>query len=91
MKKIIIACSCTNETYYEKSVRLPEAATMEKKIDIAAHVIPTPEQLKWQSLELTAFLHFGINTFTGNEWGDGTDSPELFNPSELDCRQWPAS
>ena len=95
MKKIItavaagiIACSCTNETYYEKSVSFPEGATLEEKIDIAAHVVPTPEQLKWQSLELTAFLHFGINTFTGNEWGDGTDSPELFNPSELDCRQW---
>ena len=95
MKKIItafaagiIACSCANETYYEKTVRFPEGATLEEKIDIAAHVVPTPEQLKWQSLELTAFLHFGINTFTGNEWGDGTDSPELFNPSELDCRQW---
>ena len=95
MKKIItafaagiIACSCANETYYEKTVRFPEGASLEEKIDIAAHVVPTPEQLKWQSLELTAFLHFGMNTFTGNEWGDGTDSPELFNPSELDCRQW---
>lgn len=95
MKKIItalaagiMACGCANETYYEKSVRFPEGASLEEKIDIAAHVVPTPEQLKWQSLELTAFLHFGINTFTGNEWGDGTDSPELFNPTELDCRQW---
>lgn len=95
MKKTIIAitvgitvCSCANETYYEKTVHFPEGASLEEKIDIAAHVVPTPEQLKWQSLELTAFLHFGMNTFTGNEWGDGTDSPELFNPSELDCRQW---
>ena len=39
-------------------------------------------------MEFTAFLHFGINTFTGNEWGSGKDSPELFNPSELDCEQW---
>ena len=76
----IIACSCNTETYYEKSVRFPEGATLEEKIDIAAHVVPTQEQLKWQSLELTAFLHFGMNTFTGNAWGDGTDSPELFNP-----------
>ena len=55
---------------------------------MAARVVPTRKQLKWQSLELTAFLHFGINTFTGNEWGNGKDSPELFNPSSLDCRQW---
>lgn len=55
---------------------------------MAARVVPTRKQLKWQSLELTAFLHFGINTFTGNEWGNGKDSPEMFNPSSLDCRQW---
>ena len=84
----VLLSGCANETFYEKSVCFPEGATLEEKIDIAAHVVPTPEQLKWQSLELTAFLHFGINTFTGNEWGDGTDSPELFNPTELDCRQW---
>ena len=81
-------CSCSTDTYYEKSIRFPEGATLEEKVELASYVIPTQKQLKWQSLELTAFLHFGINTFTGNEWGDGTDSPELFNPSELDCRQW---
>ena len=37
----------------------------------AARLIPTPQQLSWQQMELTAFLHFGINTFTGREWGDG--------------------
>ena len=79
---------CTTVTYYEKSLRFPEEATLEEKVELASYVIPTQRQMKWQSLELTAFLHFGINTFTGNEWGDGTDSPELFNPSELDCRQW---
>ena len=53
----IIACGCANETYYEKTARFPEGATLEEKINIAAHVVPTQEQLKWQSLELTAFIH----------------------------------
>jgi alpha-L-fucosidase len=29
-----------------------------------------------------------MNTFTGREWGDGTESPSLFNPARLDTDQW---
>jgi len=54
----------------------------------AAHVIPSPRQLRWQQLELTAFFHFGINTFTDREWGDGKEDLSLFNPTHLDARQW---
>ncbi|MCU7548835.1 alpha-L-fucosidase [Chitinophagaceae bacterium LB-8] len=49
---------------------------------------PTPLQLNWQENETTAFLHFSINTFTGKEWGDGTESPQIFNPVKFDARQW---
>jgi alpha-L-fucosidase len=54
----------------------------------AAHVVPSPRQLRWQELELTAFFHFGINTFTNREWGDGKEDLSLFNPTKLDARQW---
>jgi len=50
--------------------------------------VPTQRQLKWQQLETTAFLHFTVNTFTNKEWGDGTESPSIFNPTKLDVRQW---
>ncbi|WCF07423.1 alpha-L-fucosidase [Paenibacillus thiaminolyticus] len=50
--------------------------------------VPTPQQMAWQDLELGMFFHFGINTYCDQELGDGTDSPELFNPVELDARQW---
>lgn len=49
---------------------------------------PTERQLSWQNLELTAFFHFTVNTFNGREWGSGNESPEIFQPLELDCRQW---
>ena len=54
----------------------------------AANVIPSPQQLAWQRGEMIGFVHFGINTFTDREWGTGTESPTLFNPSALDARQW---
>jgi alpha-L-fucosidase len=50
--------------------------------------IPSPRQLQWQELEYYAFAHFNMNTFTNKEWGDGKESPKLFNPTKLDCRQW---
>ncbi|HEU4800226.1 MAG TPA: alpha-L-fucosidase, partial [Gemmatimonadales bacterium] len=50
--------------------------------------LPSPAQLRWQRDERALFVHFTVNTFTGREWGDGTESPQLFNPSALDPRQW---
>src|ERR1044072_4472035 len=49
---------------------------------------PSPSQREWQRDELALFLHFGVNTFTNREWGDGTESPSIFNPAALDARQW---
>jgi alpha-L-fucosidase len=49
---------------------------------------PTAAQYRWQDMELGIFCHFGINTFCNQEWGDGSDLPEKFNPLSLDARQW---
>ena len=51
-------------------------------------VVPSPEQLAYQEMELAGFIHFSINTFTDREWGFGDESPELFAPSDLDPDQW---
>lgn len=52
--------------------------------------IPTPSgmQMTWQEMETIGFIHYSINTYTDMEWGFGNESPSLFNPTNLDCRQW---
>ena len=49
---------------------------------------PSPAQLAWQREELALFLHFGVNTFTDREWGDGREDPAVFAPTGLHARQW---
>jgi alpha-L-fucosidase len=53
-----------------------------------ARPVPSRPQLDWQRDELALFLHFGVNTFTDREWGDGREDPAIFAPSRLDARQW---
>jgi alpha-L-fucosidase len=63
---------------------LPRAQTR----SMPARPRPSPSQLAWQREEFALFLHFGVNTFTDREWGDGREDPSIFSPSALDARQW---
>ncbi len=51
-------------------------------------IVPEKRQLEHQRMEFYGFVHFTVNTFTDKEWGDGTESPEIFNPVGLCCDQW---
>lgn len=50
--------------------------------------LPNAPQKEWQEMEFYGFIHFSLNTFTDVEWGYGDKSPKLFNPTQLNARQW---
>ncbi|MBX2969455.1 MAG: alpha-L-fucosidase [Cyclobacteriaceae bacterium] len=52
---------------------------------------PSEGQVQWHELEYYMFIHFGPNTFTNVEWGEGNEDPKIFNPTQLDCKQWAAT
>ena len=74
MKKIILFCFLANSIF----AQTPKSYG----------ATPSADQLNWHKLEYYAFIHFGPNAFTDKEWGDGTEKEEIFNPKQLDCRQW---
>jgi len=86
---LLLSCSRNKETeFFTGRVKFPVQPNLGVKEAMAARVIPHPRQLEWQRLEMTAFIHFSINTFTDSEWGTGKESPEIFNPVSLDAEQW---
>ena len=54
----------------------------------SASWIPSARQAAWSTNEFEIFIHFGVNTVSGQEWGSGKESPNVFNPTELDAGQW---
>ena len=63
-------------------------ATAQDEKQIPCGPTPNANQLRWQDMEMYAFIHYSLNTYTDQEWGFGNEDPKLFNPSDLDCRQW---
>ncbi|GAB4146612.1 MAG: hypothetical protein Fur0037_14670 [Planctomycetota bacterium] len=69
-------------------VIVEQGASPERLAALAAQIRPSPRQARWQEIGFSAFVHFGMNTFTDREWGTGDESPEQFAPTDFDARSW---
>lgn len=50
--------------------------------------LPTPQQVQWQNMERTMFVHFAPNTWQGTELDNRSTPLNRLNPSKLNVNQW---
>lgn len=86
---ILFQLSCTdsnNENSMKMKIGINDSTRilMQKAVSVKPHT----RQYEWQTNEYIAFIHFGVNTFTGREWGTGFEDPKIFNPKKMDTDQW---
>jgi len=76
--------------HWRSVTRIALAALLAMSFNCYAQQVPVPtkDQLKLQDMEMYAFIHYSMNTYTDQEWGFGNEDLQLFNPTKLDCRQW---
>ncbi|MDY3939659.1 MAG: alpha-L-fucosidase [Spirochaetia bacterium] len=77
-----------SETAPSHCIEIEPGDSREQIIEKAANVIPKPRQAAYMDREFIGFIHFGPNTYTGNEWGNGFEDPMIFAPSSPDTDQW---
>lgn len=85
---ILVACTSLVFSKGQSSPDLDTTKYDQEVMLLAAKCKPHPRQLAWQQNEFIAFVHFGVNTFTGREWGTGFEDPNIFQPEKLDTDKW---
>jgi alpha-L-fucosidase len=56
--------------------------------DFKKPALPSPQQVQWQNMERTMFVHFAPNTWQGTELDDRSTPLNRINPTKLDVNQW---
>lgn len=84
----LISCTVTVSAMAQLTLTT-QSVTYPDNEPAPCHPVPTPRQIKWQELEFYAFYHYGMNTYTNSEWGDGSEDVSRFAPTAApNPRQW---
>lgn len=65
--------------------------TEQERLDLYTSIVPNRRQLLIQEMKYYAFVHYTVNTFTNQEWGNGKESEQVFNPTDQNTDQWCAA
>ena len=95
---LMLICLLVSFTPAATAASLPQVAEKDTAASLASETRelmlravackPHPRQADWQQHEFMGFIHFGVNTFTGREWGSGKEDPAIFDPAKCDTDQW---
>ena len=103
MISLFSSCNSKKYNYYDSTKQINYSSTdaiflsgatendpLKYSADVERYISvkPSERQIAHSKLGYYNFIHFGMNTFTGKEWGDGTTDPKKFNPTNLDTDQW---
>ena len=84
----IFLFSCTQKKQTDNLIKVDPEDSLQDIVRKSTMVVPSERQYQWQTYEFIAFLHYGVNTYTGNEWGSGKEDPAVFHPTAFDAGQW---
>ena len=85
---IVFASACKQGRNTYNTIKIEPGEDINDIVNKAAFVVPSESQYEWQQIEFSAFVHFGPNTFSRVEWGNGKEDPTIFNPTEFAPGQW---
>lgn len=57
-------------------------------LDRITSIVPSERQTELQRMGYYNFIHFGLNTFTRREWGNGREDPSVFTLKDIDTDEW---
>ena len=84
----VLSALATIQLAAQAPIAVADGSSPQAIVALASTVRPSARQLAWQATGCNAFVHFGMNTFSDREWGDGSEDPKAFAPSEFDANQW---